>query len=43
MFHLKELEDNLVSLGIETKLIVDTEIYDGFPSKNPKKMVSNKK
>ena len=37
IFHLKDLEDNLISLGVETKLVVDTEVYDGFPSRNIKK------
>ncbi len=37
IFHLNELKDNLVSLGVETKLVIDTEIYDGFPSRDLKK------
>ena len=37
IFHLNELKDNLISLGVETKLVIDTEIYDGFPSRNLKK------
>ena len=37
IFHLKELQDNLILLDVETKLIIDTEIYDGFPSRNLKK------
>jgi len=36
-FHLKELQDNLILLGVETKLVIDTEIYEGFPSRNLKK------
>lgn len=37
IFHLKDLEDNIISLGVETKLVIDTEVYDGFPSRNIKK------
>ena len=37
IFHLKELKDNLISLKVETKLVIDTEIYEGFPSRNLKK------
>lgn len=32
-FHLKEFSDSLEKLGIETKLVIDSEIYDGFPSR----------
>ncbi|MGI0073197.1 MAG: glycosyltransferase family 4 protein [Nitrosotalea sp.] len=32
-FHLKEFADALNSLGVETKLVVDSDIYDGFPSR----------
>ncbi len=42
IFHLKELQDELISLGIETKLVIDTEIYDGFPSRNLKKWFQTK-
>jgi glycosyltransferase involved in cell wall biosynthesis len=37
IFHLKELKNNLISLKVETKLVIDTEIYEGFPSRNLKK------
>ena len=37
IFHLNELKDNLISLKVETKLVIDTEIYEGFPSRNLKK------
>jgi glycosyltransferase involved in cell wall biosynthesis len=42
IFHLKELQDNLIFLGVETKLVVDTDIYDGFPSRNFKKWFQTK-
>ena len=42
IFHLRELEKNLTSLGVEIKLVIDTEIYDGFPSKNLKKWFQTK-
>jgi glycosyltransferase involved in cell wall biosynthesis len=42
IFHLKELHDNLILLGVETKLVIDTEIYDGFPSRNLKKWFQTK-
>lgn len=32
-FHLKEFSDALEKLGIETRLVIDSEIYDGFPSR----------
>ena len=37
IFHLKEFKDKLIELGVETKLVIDTEIYEGFPSRNLKK------
>jgi glycosyltransferase involved in cell wall biosynthesis len=42
IFHLKELEKELISLGIKTELVIDTEIYDGFPSRNIKKWFQTK-
>jgi glycosyltransferase involved in cell wall biosynthesis len=42
IFHLKELQDNLILLGVETKLVIDTEIYEGFPSRNLKKWFQTK-
>jgi hypothetical protein len=42
IFHLKEFEDCLISLDIKTKLVIDTEIYDGFPSRKIKKWFQTK-
>ena len=33
IFHLKELKDNLVKFGIDCKLVIDTDICNGFPSR----------
>ena len=33
IFHLKEFADALNSFGVETKLVADSEVYDGFPSR----------
>ena len=33
MFHLKEFADALTNLGVECKLVVDTDICRGFPSR----------
>jgi glycosyltransferase involved in cell wall biosynthesis len=33
-FHLKEFGDALTKLGIECKLVHDTDVYTGFPSRN---------
>jgi len=33
IFHLKEFEDALIKLGIECKLVIDTDISNGFPSR----------
>jgi glycosyltransferase involved in cell wall biosynthesis len=43
IFHLKEMQDKLISLGEDVKLVIDTEIYDGFPSKNFKNWFQTKK
>ena len=32
IFHLKDFEDALVKLGVECKLVIDTDICNGFPS-----------
>lgn len=32
-FHLKEFADALTKLGVETKLVIDSDVYDGFPSR----------
>jgi len=34
LFHLREFEKSLESLGVECKLVLDTEYCDGFPSRN---------
>jgi len=36
IFHLNELKNSLISFGPETKLIIDTDIFEGFPSRNIK-------
>lgn len=33
IFHLKEFEKELINLGVECKLVIDSEICDGFPSR----------
>ena len=33
IFHLKEFERVLIKLGIECKLVIDTDICNGFPSR----------
>ncbi len=33
IFHLKHFEDALIKLGIECKLVIDTDICNGFPSR----------
>ena len=43
IFHLKEFKNKLMEIGVETKLVVDTEIYDGFPSRKLKKWFQTKK
>jgi len=42
-FHLEEFKICLQKFNIETKLVVDTDILDGFPSKNFKKWFQSKK
>ncbi len=34
IFHLNEFSNELIKLGIESKLVRDNEVYDGFPSRN---------
>jgi len=34
-YHMKEFADSLSNLGIETKLVMDTDYARGFPSKKP--------
>ena len=43
IFHLKEFQNTLIKLGIECKLVIDTEIYEGFPSRTLKKWFQTKK
>jgi len=43
IFHLEEFKNKLMEIGIETKLVIDTEIYDGFPSRKFKKWFQTKK
>ena len=43
IFHLKEFKDKLTEFGAETKLVIDTEIYEGFPSRNLRKWFETKK
>ena len=33
LFHLNEFSEELVKLGIETKLVLDTDYCNGFPSR----------
>ena len=43
IFHLKEFSKELEKGGIKTKLVIDSEIYDGFPSRNLKAWLQTKK
>ena len=43
-FHLKEFSEALKKLGVETRLVKDTDYSTGFPSKNPQEWFrTNKK
>ena len=42
-FHLKELGEALKKIGVEYKLVSETDYISGFPSKNPKNWFSKKK
>jgi glycosyltransferase involved in cell wall biosynthesis len=33
IFHLKEFADALNGFGVETKIVMDSDVYDGFPSR----------
>lgn len=33
IFHLKEFENTLIDLGVECKLVIDTDVCQGFPSR----------
>ena len=35
-FHLKEFSEKLLEKGIESKVVIDSQIYDGFPSRKIK-------
>jgi len=41
-FHLKEFKESLEKFNVEIKLVVDTDILDGFPSRNIKKWFQRK-
>ena len=41
-FHLKEFAENLKKKGIECKLVIDTSIYTGFPSREVAKWFETK-
>lgn len=43
IFHLKEFQNALIELGIECKLVVDSEICNGFPSKKISNWFENNK
>jgi len=42
-FHLKEFSNKLNELGVETKLVLDTDYSDGFPSRKIKNWFQTKK
>ena len=42
-FHLKEFGEELEKNGIQYKLVIDTEIYEGFPSRKLKNWFQTKK
>jgi len=42
-FHLKEFGESLTKLGMDYKLVVESDIVSGFPSKNPINWFSKKK
>ena len=43
IFHLKELEKELKNLGVVCKLVIDSEISDGFPSRKISTWFQNNK
>ena len=43
LFHLKEFGENLKKKGIECKLVIDTSVYTGFPSKEITKWFETKR
>ena len=42
-FHLKEFGESLTKLGMDYKLVVESDFVSGFPSKNPLNWFSKKK
>lgn len=42
-FHLKEFTDTLDKLGNECKLVIDSDVYDGFPSRRISNWFQTKK
>ena len=42
LFHLEDFANNLKKNGVETKVVIDTEIYTGFPSKKISNWFENK-
>ncbi len=42
LFHLEDFAENLKKNGVETKVVIDTEIYTGFPSKKISNWFENK-
>jgi len=43
IFHIKEFGEKLESIGVECKICIDSEIYDGFPSKKIQNWFPSKK
>ena len=43
LFHLKEFSDTLNRLGVESKLVLDSDYADGFPSRKIKNWFQTKK
>jgi len=43
IFHLKEFGGKLESIGVECKIVIDSEICDGFPSKKIQNWFTSKK
>jgi hypothetical protein len=43
IFHLKEFGNKLESIGVECKIVIDSEICDGFPSKKIQNWFTSKK
>ena len=41
-FHLKEFAENLKKKGVECKLVIDTSVYTGFPSREVAKWFETK-